>query len=195
MVCSKFTAKRRVDSENQQFKEEWTEKCAFILPPTSTRPMCLICQETIAVMKISNLKWHHETKHRNFEETFPENVCEWGGFWVSTRSHSCRSKKKVHDWSDGHNVWRKIKRGNIQLCILINVKMELLQYYCMWPDRPQHVDLWVIENNLCGPLRFAFEYPRYPGTSFISALYIILFSSAQTLCLYCVVQNTRPNRE
>ena len=97
MVCSKFTAKRRVDSENQQFKEEWTEKCAFILPPTSTRPMCLICQETIAVMKISNLKWHHETKHRNFEETFPENVCEWGGFWVSTRSHSCRSKKKVHD--------------------------------------------------------------------------------------------------
>ena len=24
-------------------------------------------------MKISNLKWHYETKHRNFEETFPQN--------------------------------------------------------------------------------------------------------------------------
>ena len=35
--------------------------------------MCLICQETIAVMKISNLKWHYEMKHRNFEETFPQN--------------------------------------------------------------------------------------------------------------------------
>ena len=73
MACSKFTAKRKVDSENRQFEEEWTEKFAFILPPTSTRPMCLICQETIAVMKISNLKWHYETKHRNFEETFPQN--------------------------------------------------------------------------------------------------------------------------
>ena len=71
------------------------------------------------------------------------------------------------------------KRGNIQLCILIYVKMEMtfyfssyfvvlnekdilfwiLQYYCMWPDRPQYMDLWVIEKNLCGPLRFVFEYP------------------------------------
>ena len=73
VVCYKFTAKRKVDSENRQFTEEWTEKCALILPPTSTRPMCLICQETIAVMKISNLKQHYETKHRNFEETFPQN--------------------------------------------------------------------------------------------------------------------------
>ena len=70
--CSKFTAKRKVYSENRQFKEEW-KKCAFILPPTSTRPMCLTCQETMAVMKISSLKRHYETKHRNFEETFPQN--------------------------------------------------------------------------------------------------------------------------
>ena len=67
MACSKCTAKQEVDREYQQFKEEWTENCAFILPPTSTRPMCLICSETIAVMKISNLKRHYETKHRNFE--------------------------------------------------------------------------------------------------------------------------------
>ena len=87
--------------------------------------------------------------------------------------------KIMHDWSDGHNVWRQTKRGNIQLCILIYVKMEMtfyfssyfvvlnekdilfwiLQYYCMWPDRPQYMDLWVIEKNLCGPLRLIFEYP------------------------------------
>ena len=35
--------------------------------------MCLTCQETIAVTKISNLKLHYETKHRHFEETFPQN--------------------------------------------------------------------------------------------------------------------------
>ena len=29
--------------------------------------------ETIAVMKMSNLKQHYETTHRNFEETFPQN--------------------------------------------------------------------------------------------------------------------------
>ena len=73
MACSKFTAKRKVDSENRQFEEEWTEKSAFVLPPTSTKRMCLVCLETIAVMKISNLKWHYETKHRHFEETFPQN--------------------------------------------------------------------------------------------------------------------------
>ena len=37
ILCSKFTAKRKEDSENRHFKEELTEKCAFILPPTSTR--------------------------------------------------------------------------------------------------------------------------------------------------------------
>ena len=35
----------------------------------------------------------------------------------------------------------------------------ILEYYCMWPDRPQHMVLWVIEKTLCGPLRFVFEYP------------------------------------
>ena len=60
----------RWKSANQ---EEWTETFAFILPPTSTRSMCLIYQETIAVIRISNLKRHYETRHRNFEETIPQN--------------------------------------------------------------------------------------------------------------------------
>ena len=39
----------------------------------NNQPICT--DETIAVMKfeISNLKWHYETKHRNSEETFPQN--------------------------------------------------------------------------------------------------------------------------
>ena len=59
--------------KNQQYGEEWTEKVAFIPPPTSTRPMCLICQETAAVLKISNLKRHYETRHRKFD-TFAQNL-------------------------------------------------------------------------------------------------------------------------
>lgn len=62
MAGSKFAVKRRVDCENRQFKEEWTECYAFILPPTSARPMCLICQETVALVKSGNLKRHYETK-------------------------------------------------------------------------------------------------------------------------------------
>ena len=34
-----------------------------------------------------------------------------------------------------------------------------MKYCCMWPNRPQYMDLGVIEKNLCGPLRFVFEYP------------------------------------
>ena len=42
--------------------EQWTEKYMFILPATSSmRPMCLICSESVAVVK--NLKQHYETKH------------------------------------------------------------------------------------------------------------------------------------
>ena len=45
-------------------------KCAFILPPTSTRPMCLICLETI-----DNLKCQKRLRDEayEFEETFPQS--------------------------------------------------------------------------------------------------------------------------
>ena len=49
MMCCKFSAKRKVDSKKNGPKNLHS----FSLQPG---PMCLICQETIAVMKISNLK-------------------------------------------------------------------------------------------------------------------------------------------
>lgn len=36
--------------------EEWTEKCAFILSEGSVRPVCLICIETVAIVKCGNVK-------------------------------------------------------------------------------------------------------------------------------------------
>ena len=73
MACSKFAPKRKLDSENRQFQPEWTERFAFFLPPSSTRPLCLICQESVAAIKLSNVKRHYESKHKHFEETFPQN--------------------------------------------------------------------------------------------------------------------------
>ena len=68
MACSK---RRKVDSENRAFNEEWTESYMFILPPGSSKPVCLICSETVAIIKSGNVKRHYETKHRAFEQQYP----------------------------------------------------------------------------------------------------------------------------
>src|SRR4029434_1776034 len=40
--------------------------------------MCLICNETVALVKSGNVKLHYETKHAHFEQKYPEN-CEVRG--------------------------------------------------------------------------------------------------------------------
>lgn len=69
MACAKV---RKVDTENRAFKEEWTDKYAFILPAASVKPLCLICSETVVLIKSANVKRHYETKHRSFEQTYPQ---------------------------------------------------------------------------------------------------------------------------
>ncbi|XP_056110235.1 SCAN domain-containing protein 3-like [Rhinichthys klamathensis goyatoka] len=66
--------KRKVDGENRVFKDDWTERYAFILPQSSTKPFCLICNETVGVVKSGNVKRHYETKHRHFEQQYPQNT-------------------------------------------------------------------------------------------------------------------------
>lgn len=53
----------------REFNDDWTQSYAFIF--RHGKPQCLICQETIAANKKSNLKRHHETKHSQFSATFP----------------------------------------------------------------------------------------------------------------------------
>lgn len=61
--------KRKVDQENRVFNQEWTEQFLFIC--NEKKPLCLICQESISVVKKSNLKRHYETNHNNFEGKYP----------------------------------------------------------------------------------------------------------------------------
>jgi len=68
MACSK---KRKVDSENRAFNQEWTDSFMFILPTGSSKPVCLICSETVAIIKSGNVKRHYETKHKSFDQTYP----------------------------------------------------------------------------------------------------------------------------
>lgn len=74
MACSKQQKKRKVDAENREFKAEWTDKYAFVMPAGSTKPMCLICNETVALIKSGNVKRHYEKKHGVFEQNYPQNT-------------------------------------------------------------------------------------------------------------------------
>jgi len=63
--------KRKVEAENRQFLAEWTDLYCFTLPNrVGALPVCLICQQTVAIIKSSNLKRHYETKHKSFSEKY-----------------------------------------------------------------------------------------------------------------------------
>ncbi len=68
-----LSKKRKVDSENRAFNPEWTDSFLFILPSGSTKPLCLICSETVALIKSGNVKRHYDTKHGDFDRAYPLN--------------------------------------------------------------------------------------------------------------------------
>ena len=53
--------KRKIEDENGQFKEEWTTK--YFMQHFNGAAVCLICCESVTVLKDFNCKWHYETKH------------------------------------------------------------------------------------------------------------------------------------
>jgi hypothetical protein len=74
MACSKI---RKSDPENRHFKDEWTDQYMFILPQGSTKPLlCLLCIETMALIKSGNIKRHYESKHRLWHPT------TWSSAWT-----------------------------------------------------------------------------------------------------------------
>lgn len=54
--------KRKIDDECRQFQEEWSLKYFFI--KSGEKALCVICNETVAVMKEYNLRRHHQSKHQ-----------------------------------------------------------------------------------------------------------------------------------
>ena len=66
-----LSKKRKVDSENRAFQDEWTEMYLFVLPARSTKPACLICSATVALVKSSNVKRHFQNHHEQFNERYP----------------------------------------------------------------------------------------------------------------------------
>ena len=54
--------KRKVDAECRVFNEEWDAKYFFI-ETKDQKATCLVCNETVAVLKEYNLWRHYETKY------------------------------------------------------------------------------------------------------------------------------------
>ncbi|UYV77791.1 EPM2AIP1 [Cordylochernes scorpioides] len=53
--------KRKIDSECRKFKDQWNIQ--YFVIESSNQALCLICNESIAVLKEYNMKRHYETKH------------------------------------------------------------------------------------------------------------------------------------
>ncbi len=71
MTLSK-NLKRKVDTENRAYKEEWKDIYAFILPSfVNAKPVCLVSNKAVTVCKEYNIRRHHETKHGTFKVAFP----------------------------------------------------------------------------------------------------------------------------
>ena len=61
---SKETRKRKIEEEMRNFNEKWTSEYFFIKNADS-RPLCLICEQTVSVNKEYNIKRHYDSKHAN----------------------------------------------------------------------------------------------------------------------------------
>lgn len=55
------TRKRKIGSENRSFNPNWQ---VYYFIERGGRPMCVICLETVSVMKEHNVKRHFETRHK-----------------------------------------------------------------------------------------------------------------------------------
>ena len=53
--------KESLEDEHRVFQQRWEEEFAFV--EVDSKPICLICQKAIAVMKRDNLRRHHENLH------------------------------------------------------------------------------------------------------------------------------------
>ncbi|XP_045678765.1 general transcription factor II-I repeat domain-containing protein 2-like isoform X1 [Phyllostomus hastatus] len=56
-----MSSKRKIDAEGRQFNDRWESEYMFVFQ--GENPVCLLCYETISVIKEYNVRRHFETKH------------------------------------------------------------------------------------------------------------------------------------
>ena len=59
-------AKRKVDAESRGFQARW--EAEYMFTEVNGKPVCLLCGESLAVMKEYNLRRHHETSKKHTDK-------------------------------------------------------------------------------------------------------------------------------
>ena len=88
--------KRKVTEENRTFNSSW--ELEFLFSLFNEKPVCLICQATISVIKKSNLQRHHKSVHADFDNEYPKGT--------KLREDKVSSLKK--NLNGQQNVFRRI---------------------------------------------------------------------------------------
>uniref|UniRef100_H3AEH0 SPIN-DOC-like zinc-finger domain-containing protein n=1 Tax=Latimeria chalumnae TaxID=7897 RepID=H3AEH0_LATCH len=55
--------------EHRTFNPNW--ELEYVFTEVNGKPMCLVCQKTVSVLKKANLQHHHETCHPEFNQFYP----------------------------------------------------------------------------------------------------------------------------
>lgn len=55
-------AKRKLDADNRGFQTRW--EAEYMFTEVKGKPVCLLCGESLAIMKECNLRRHHETSKK-----------------------------------------------------------------------------------------------------------------------------------
>lgn len=64
--------KRKIDSECRVFNEKWS--LDYFVIYSGDKIICLICKESISVLKEYNIRRHYETKHKATFSKFTEKL-------------------------------------------------------------------------------------------------------------------------
>lgn len=108
------TKRRKVDDECRVFKEEWGFKYFFVQSLSKNgKAICVICNDTVAVMKEYNLRRHYETQHASAYSQFKDKQ-RTEKFEKMSRSLSCQQ-----------NLFRKANSENESLT-LVSTKVAYL---------------------------------------------------------------------
>ena len=57
------TKKIKICDQHRFFNNSWVDLYFFV--EHKGKPLCLICQKTVAVMKEYNIKWHYDSEHKS----------------------------------------------------------------------------------------------------------------------------------
>ena len=70
IVTLVFRKKRKVDSERRACNKDWMPK--YFFTEIDNKGVCLLCTQSVAVLKVYNISRHYATEHGNYGNNLSE---------------------------------------------------------------------------------------------------------------------------